>query len=225
MKTIALIILLLPVTILAQVCPNNANEFGILGVEVYGNSAILKNDSVCRNCGAEYEMIIYQLAGDTLGWYQKGSGLAICDCLFNLSVTLDSLNPGDYFVKTSFQGADTVYIGLITFTIIEQNSFSGFVKTDEYQSPCGIVGTDEHKQMQNSITLSPNPASDQLTINALDVRNKTIYQIYNSSGLKLIEGEIKLNETQLDISALPRGVYFVRLQNEKMVEMGKMVKE
>ncbi len=40
-----------------------------------------------------------------------------------------------------------------------------------------------------------------------------------------MERQLTDTETQIDISALPRGVYFVRLQNEKMVEVGKMVKE
>ena len=49
--------------------------------------------------------------------------------------------------------------------------------------------------------------------------------IFNVSGEKVFERQLTDNETQLEISALPRGVYFVRLQNEKMVEVGKMVKE
>jgi hypothetical protein len=40
-----------------------------------------------------------------------------------------------------------------------------------------------------------------------------------------MERQLTDTETQIDINALPRGVYFVRLQNEKTVEVGKMVKE
>lgn len=224
MKTLVLIFFFMPAAIVAQW----GNPLGILGVKVNGNSAILKNDSAWRNCGAKYEMVIYQLEGDTLGWYQKGIGLLNCDCLFNLSVTLDSLVPGDYFVKTSFEDSysgDTIYIGLITFTILEQNAFLSFVKTDEYQSPCGIVGTNEQKQIDNSISFSPNPANDYISIHAPDFSDKANYQIYNSSGLRLMEGEIKLSKTYIDISSLPRGVYFVRLQNQNTVEVMKMLKE
>jgi hypothetical protein len=209
---------------LAQV----GNPLGILGVEVIGNSAILKDDSAWRNCGADYEMIIYQLEGDTLGWYQKGTGFLLCDCLFDLSVTLDSLNPGDYFVKVSFEDSyspDTVYIGLISFTILEQNSFTGFVKTDEYQSPCGFVEMKEQDQVFNSPTIIPNPANDKILIHCPWLSEKTFFRFFNSCGSGILEGEIESSETELDISALPPGVYFVRVQDEKNVQVAKFVKE
>jgi hypothetical protein len=224
MKTLVLVFFFMPAAILAQW----GNPLGILGVEINGNSAILKNDSAWRNCGANYEMVIYQLEGDTLGWYQKGIGLTNCDCLFNLSVTLDSLVPGDYHVKTSFEDSytgDTIYIGLITFTIQEQNAFLSFVKTDEYQSPCGIVGVEEPELFNHAFTLIPNPANNLITIQSATLINNTMYVIYNSSGLRLREGAIRLSETNIDISVLTPGVYYIKLQNEKMVELIKMVKK
>jgi len=224
MKTLTLIIFLMPATIYAQWW----DPLGILGVEVNGNTAILKNDSAWRNCGATYEMIIYQLEGDTLGWYQKGIGLTNCDCLFNLSVTIDSLNPGDYFVKTSFEDSysgDTIYIGLIEFTILEQNTFNGFVKTDEYQSPCGIVVTGETDHTANSLTIGPNPANDQIIIRSLETSQNTIFQIFNLNGLRLISGKSKSDKTEIDISSLPPGVYIIRVVNEKQSKVAKLVKE
>lgn len=224
MKKTVLFFLLIPNILLSQ----EGNPLGILGVEVYGNSAILKDDSAWRNCGVNCEMIITQLEGDTLGWFQMGTGLTNCDCLFNLSVTLDSLNPGDYFVKAFFEDSyspDTVYIGLITFTILGQNTFSGFAVTSEYQSPCGIVSTDELDPIINSITLGPNPASDRLFIHIGNISGKTNYQISNLNGLMLKEGRIKLHESELDITALPPGVYFVRVQDEKRVEVVKLIKQ
>ncbi len=152
MKALALLFLLMPATFLAQWCPN-ANDLGTLGVEVYGNSAILKNDIVCRNCGSMYEMVIYPLEGDTLCWLQNEQfGGANCDCTFDLSVTLDSLNPGNYYIKTSYESVytgDTVYIGLISFTITEQNSFTGYGITDEYQSDCYTLGINTVDQPEN----------------------------------------------------------------------------
>jgi hypothetical protein len=224
MKTLALILFLLPSVMLAQ----EGNPLGILGVEVYGNSAILKDDSAWRNCGANYEMIIYQLEGDTLGWYQKGNGLVNCDCLFNLSVTLDSLNPGNYSVKVSFEDSyspDTVYIGLISFTILEQNSFTGFVKTDEYQSPCGIVGMKKQDQVFNSPTIIPNPANNKILIHCPRLSEKAFFRFFNSCGSGILEGEIESSESELDISALPQGVYFVRVQDENQVQITKLIKQ
>ncbi|MBN1340359.1 MAG: T9SS type A sorting domain-containing protein [Bacteroidales bacterium] len=223
-KTLVYILLLIPFPIRAQ----EWNPLGILSVETEGNSATLKNDSAWRNCGCNYEMIIYQINDDTLGWYQKGIGLTNCDCIFNLSVTLDSLNPGDYFVKTSFEDSysgDTIYIGLITFTILEQNTFNGYAKTAEYQSPCGIINSNTKSHQLNSISISPNPVNNILTIRASGLANHAILQICNTNGKKLIERDIFHTETQINIGKLPAGVYIVRLQNEKVALVGKMVKE
>jgi hypothetical protein len=228
MKTVVFIFLALPFAVWAKWDP-----YGVLSAEVNGNSVTLRNDSVQRNCASYYAMEVIQLEGDTLVWYQLDlvGWIAYCMCNFDLSATLDSLNPGNYYVKTYFTDypypeGDTIYIGLISFTITEQNSFASFAQTNEYQSMCYSTGVEEEKQPSTiNYTLSPNPANDQLTINGLNVSDKTIYQIYNSSGLRLMEGEITLSETEIDISTLPRGVYFIKLQNEKMVEVGKMVKE
>jgi hypothetical protein len=52
--------------------------------------------------------------------------------------------------------------------------------------------------------------------------NLTIVDI---EGQELITRQITEPKTQIDISNLPSGVYFVRLINDKTVEVGKFVKE
>jgi hypothetical protein len=83
----------------------------------------------------------------------------------------------------------------------------------------------EEIKYKDVIAITPNPANDKITISSLAIKGNTQLSIFNISGEKVLERQLIKNETQLDISALQRGVYFVRLQNEKMVEMGKMVKE
>ncbi len=73
--------------------------------------------------------------------------------------------------------------------------------------------------------INPNPAKNEVTIISSALRGITNLSLFNVRGEKVLERQLTDNETQLEISALPRGVYFVRLQNEKMVEVGKMVKE
>ena len=76
-----------------------------------------------------------------------------------------------------------------------------------------------------AILLYPNPVSDKLVISLPTYNGNTKLSIFNVSGEKVLERQITDYKTQLDISALPRGVYFMRLQDEKMVEVGKMVKK
>jgi hypothetical protein len=227
MKTLVFIFLVLPFAVWAKWDP-----YGILSAEVNGNSVTLKNDSVQRNCASYYAMEVIQLEGDTLAWYEQDLGeVAYCMCNFNLSVMLDSLNPGNYFVKTFFTDlpypdGDTIYIGLISFTITEENSFASFAKTDEYQSLCYSTGIKEEQQpISINYSLSPIPAKDKITISSTAINGNTRLSIFNVNGEKVMERQLTDTEPQIDISALPRGVYFVRLQNEKMVEVGKMVKE
>ena len=45
------------------------------------------------------------------------------------------------------------------------------------------------------------------------------------SGQEIITRPITEPKTQIDINNLPSGVYFVRLTNDKTVEVGKFVKK
>ena len=144
MKTLVFILIALPYIAFGQ-CNSIFN--GILKAEVDGNSVILKNDSIYRNCAVSYLMEITEIEGDTLVWFQleQMDMWMMCLCHFNLSVTLDSLEAGNYYVKTyytniPFPVGDTCYVGLIPFTISEQNSFVSYGVTDPYQSSCFMVG-------------------------------------------------------------------------------------
>ncbi|MEZ5197728.1 MAG: T9SS type A sorting domain-containing protein [Bacteroidales bacterium] len=152
-------------------------------------------------------------------------------CNFDLSVTIDSLNPGTYHVKTYFTDipypqVDTIYIGLISFTISEQNSFNNFNASNGFQSNCYSILTDTEQQIENpDFLLYPDPAKNRLTISSSAIKSNAELSIFNLNGKKVFEKQIRNKETQIDISSLPRGVYFVRLQNQNTVEVMKMVKE
>jgi hypothetical protein len=47
----------------------------------------------------------------------------------------------------------------------------------------------------------------------------------NLNGEEVLTINLLKPKTQIDISALPGGVYFVRLTNDKTVEVGKFVKQ
>jgi hypothetical protein len=49
--------------------------------------------------------------------------------------------------------------------------------------------------------------------------------IVNIEGQQLITRQITEPKTHVDINSLPSGVYFVRVTNEKTVEVGKFVKQ
>lgn len=91
----------------------------------------------------------------------------------------------------------------------------------EYSNSTGINETEVFNQIQ----ISPNPSSTQITIEASTTPTQSQLSIINQIGQELISQQVKELKTTIDISTLPNGVYFVRLTNDKTVEMGKFVKQ
>jgi hypothetical protein len=108
-------------------------------------------------------------------------------------------------------------------TIEINDNATGCNSQEEVEEHCLTMV--EEINTENEITIIPNPSNDKITISLPAKISNNLLSIFNVSGEKVMERQLTDNEIQLDISALPRGVYFVMLQNEKMVEVGKMVKE
>ena len=85
--------------------------------------------------------------------------------------------------------------------------------------------SDEIYARDRTINVYPIPFDDDVTISASEITGNAILAIFNVNGEKVIEQQKINTETRLDISALPRGVYFVRVQDEKGVQVVKIVKE
>jgi Secretion system C-terminal sorting domain len=83
------------------------------------------------------------------------------------------------------------------------------------------VGINDLILKQGSITVYPNPSSGKITIST---PNKGNLSILNLSGQELITHPITEPKTQLDITSLPSGVYFVRVTNDRTVQVGKFIK-
>ncbi len=122
---------------------------GTLSAQVIGDTVILREDTARRNCGAIYQMEISTVS-DTIIWFQRDIGGAFsCDCLFNLSVTIDSMETGHHVVKIYYtelevpDPPDTCYVGLISFDILEQNSFPSFSMIGQNQTDCFSIGVND----------------------------------------------------------------------------------
>ncbi len=60
------------------------------------------------------------------------------------------------------------------------------------------------------MNIFPNPAKDQLTI--VSDGNNDYYEIYNQLGERILFGEVNNDQnTQLDISKLKPGLYFIQV--------------
>jgi hypothetical protein len=78
---------------------------------------------------------------------------------------------------------------------------------------------------ESMLSVYPNPAIDKMTIEITGNVNGSNLSIRNLNGQELITRQITQPKTTIDVSNLPSGVYFVRLTNDKTVEVGKFVKQ
>lgn len=73
----------------------------------------------------------------------------------------------------------------------------------------GTIGLDEVMK-RKAITLSPNPAQDELQLNCDNCGNiNEVYQIFDIHGRLLAEGALNAMKT-IDVSTLTKGSYFVK---------------
>jgi hypothetical protein len=120
----------------------------------------------------------------------------------------------------------TVFLGFGFESLNLDTRFALMMRVLEYfDLVTGVTETPATGFELSGLSMAPNPANDKITISLLAITSNTRLSIFNVSGEKVLERQLIFTETQLDISTLPRGVYFVRVRNEKMVEVGKMVKE
>ena len=86
------------------------------------------------------------------------------------------------------------------------------------------MAVDEQTTKGPALKLFPNPVSSVLNIETTGKSAHDQLSVMNLSGRVVLTCSTTGTKTQLDISSLPGGVYFVRLINNKTVETGKFVK-
>jgi hypothetical protein len=78
----------------------------------------------------------------------------------------------------------------------------------EQCGPCSGIGLEE---FEADFSVKPNPASDLLIIENTTGARSTVV-MYNITGAKVLEQSFD-TEARLDVAAMPRGMYIVRVQN------------
>jgi hypothetical protein len=84
------------------------------------------------------------------------------------------------------------------------------------------VGVKE--QQKSKFSLYPNPATDKITIEIAEGQVTSQLSMRNLNGEEILTCSLIKPKTQIDISNLSIGVYFVRLTKERAVDVGKFVK-
>jgi CubicO group peptidase (beta-lactamase class C family) len=85
-----------------------------------------------------------------------------------------------------------------------------------------IVSAEQIKTVQ--LEIYPNPTNGILTIGIFNPQNADI-EIFNINGSLVYSKPLKSNQEQIDLSAYPKGVYFVKVRQQGLVKVEKVVLE
>ncbi|KAA3641750.1 MAG: T9SS C-terminal target domain-containing protein [Bacteroidetes bacterium] len=90
-----------------------------------------------------------------------------------------------------------------------------------------LYTTIEDPAAPNSLTVFPNPFSDQIELNMNNLTEKVVLSIFSADGKLMIirsyEPQAFVND-QIDTGSLPKGMYFYQLSGKNVLESGKLVR-
>jgi len=91
----------------------------------------------------------------------------------------------------------------------------------------GGLTTEVKNQSQNLVyyKIYPNPSSDKITIETSAKLTQSELSILNINGQELMTRQITEPLTQINISNLPNGIYFVRVTGDQKVHVEKFLKQ
>jgi hypothetical protein len=104
--------------------------------------------------------------------------------------------------------------------------YDGKVSVLKYDSV--FVGINEFQESRLSV--HPNPATGIITVEtsatpSIPIATRSKLSITNLNGVEIMTRQITKPKTLLDISNLPNGIYFVRLTNDRTLEVRKLIKK
>lgn len=122
-----------------------------------------------------------------------------------------TLNPGTYYAQVyGYNGANSA---TSCYTL-------------RVQLGTASRGTDLITSDVQKVFVYPNPANNIVNINLAGFKGKSEVSIFDVNGRVVLRREVSTASTQLDISALPAGVYMIRIKNGvKGMNMTKIIKQ
>jgi hypothetical protein len=140
-------------------------------------------------------MSVLSTTGDSVG------NAVMCGCviLFKGQTGTFNITPKD----TSFR-VPTHYCAQVILT----GSGSTCVKSFDQ---CTVTGIPSQPAVDNSINLFPNPAQDVFAVELGHQPSETRLSLINLQGKEVLSQMLTSQHTQLDGSALPKGLYLIRI--------------
>lgn len=99
------------------------------------------------------------------------------------------------------------------------NSYYGLMLEDCRLPSVGINNITEH----DNIMVWPNPCINYLTISTAE--GERIVEILDLKGCCVVREHINENDTKINVSSLPTGIYFLKIITKKQIKTVKLVKK
>lgn len=180
------------------------NSKGIFFSSDYGNTWILKSNSLIN-------LTINSIFIDGLNII-VGTSNGI----------LKSNNNGNSWEDISFGLSNRK---VLSIAINNTYAFVGTAGSSVWKRPLNELITNIEPSPEYLINIYPNPVSAKLTIETKDLTKGSILSILNINGQELINQQLNDSKTQIDVSKLTSGIYFVKIINDGIIEIRKVIKE
>jgi photosystem II stability/assembly factor-like uncharacterized protein len=193
------------------------------GFAVGYNGTILKTTDGGTNWVAQNSNSTRKLS--SVHFPSADSGYVVGGDDYDVSIILKTTNGGANWVtqdsgtyanllSVHFPTVDTGYAVGVGGTILKTVNGGGFP-----------VGNNDLSSKSSTLNIYPNPSSDNITIETSVNPQSGTLSIMNLHGQQIITRQITELTTQINLSKLPSGVYFVRLKGDMMMQVGKIIKE
>lgn len=152
----------------------------------------------------------------------NGKDEVIIDKIFG--VTDGWLKVNDVDLKSFITLTDSMHL-LVEVSDIQGSGHIVEAGFDNFLIKDFISSVSDAKQTINKISLFPNPTSDKLHIrmDAPSAINENIkYEIFNSLGVNVLTGEFSFHASDIDISLLTSGIYYINVVGHQTARFIKL---
>jgi hypothetical protein len=135
---------------------------------------------------------------------------------------ISSANEGNYWM---INDQVLYYVHSNKFAPTMEGAYSVFViingcsSDTSYKYQVGI----EEVQASKDFAVYPIPATNFVTIENMSDEKDFRLTIYDSKGIEVLKKELTENKTSIDIHTLNRGIYNMKLMNDKVVKMSLLI--
>jgi len=168
--------------------------------------------------------INWSKSGDTLTVISNQTTSSGVTPLFKMHFDLQINSPAGDTIIRLYQGSNNE-----TYKIYFPHAVT-YLKVDPnlwlIQKSNIFAGIEENND-SFSFSISPNPAKDRIMVTLMQPNSlrSSYASVYTIQGQMVMQQQLKLENTELDISGLAKGVYMLKLTNNNKIEVMKIVKE